>query len=232
MRKNMLISLFALLMGAFLMVGCSDEKVSNSEGKEEKATPAEQKKVSNEPETEPKEDENGNVVLTEVGHKTKGEDGTTVELLKIKDVNQNVNIDPIKLTIKDLKVIQMTNVSKDSEEFLLQYTNGTKLPEKLNYLQIQYTAENTEDKNIGWNGIQKIVTNTGEQLDASGNDFIWEENGFDGTFYGKTKHEGTIAVITKSDPNQLKNVKFIIGSTFNPDNYEDITPEQQTQFDF
>lgn len=40
----MLISLFALLMGAFLMVGCSDEKVSNSEGKEEKATPAEQKK--------------------------------------------------------------------------------------------------------------------------------------------------------------------------------------------
>ncbi|MGG0288640.1 hypothetical protein ABEY41_26785 [Peribacillus butanolivorans] len=232
MRKNLLFSLFALLIGGILMVGCSDEKVSNSEEKEEKATPAEQKKVSNEPESEPQKDENGNVVLSEVGHKAKDEDGTTIELLKIKDVNQNVSIAPIKLTIKNIKVIQMTNVSKAWEEFLLQYTNGTKLPEKLNYIQVIYTAENTEEKNIGWNGIQKIVTNTGEQLDASGNDIIWEENGFDGTFYGKTKHEGTIGVITKANPNELKNVKLIIGNTFNPDSYDDITPEQQTQFDF
>ncbi|MED3924359.1 hypothetical protein P4594_04635 [Priestia megaterium] len=226
MKKPTLKALGLLVLAGGILTACSEEKASTD--KKEDATPAEQKDVSN----KPKEDENGNVTLTEVGQSTKDNDGTKAELMKIKTVNQTVDIAPVKLIIKDMKVIQLSNIGSDWKELLIQYTNGKKLPEKINYIQVQYTAENTEEKNIGWNGIDKIVTNTGEQLDAANSDIIWEENGFDGTFYGKTKHDGVIGVLTKSNPEDLKSLKLIISSSFNPDSYEDITIPQQTEFEF
>lgn len=226
MKKSILKALGLIVLAGGILTACSEEKASTE--KKEEATPAEQKEVSN----KPKEDENGNVTLTEVGQSTKDNDGTKAELMKIKTVNQTVDISPVKLTVKDMKVIQLSNIGSDYNELLIQYTNGKKLPKKLNYIQIQYTAENTEEKNIGWNGIDKIVTNTGEQLDASNSDFIWEENGFDGTFYGKTKHEGIVGILTDSNPKDLQSLKFIISSSFDPDSYEDITIPQQTEFKF
>lgn len=226
MKKSILKTLGLIVLAGGVLTACSEEKASTE--KKEEATPAEQKEVSN----KPKEDENGNVTLTEVGQSTKGDDGTKAELMKIKTVNQTVDISPVKLTVKDMKVIQLSNIGSDYNELLIQYTNGKKLPKKLNYIQIQYTAENTEEKNIGWNGIDKIVTNTGEQLDAANSDFIWEENGFDGTFYGKTKHEGIVGILTDSNPKDLQSLKFIISSSFDPDSYEDITIPQQTEFKF
>ncbi|WP_416435198.1 hypothetical protein [Priestia megaterium] len=226
MKKSILKALGLIVLAGGILTACSEEKASTE--KKEEATPAEQKEVSN----KPKEDENGNVTLTEVGQSTKDNDGTKAELMKIKTVNQTVDISPVKLTVKDMKVIQLSNIGSDYNELLIQYTNGKKLPKKLNYIQIQYTAENTEEKNIGWNGIDKIVTNTGEQLDAANSDFIWEENGFDGTFYGKTKHEGIVGILTDSNPKDLQSLKFIISSSFDPDSYEDITIPQQTEFKF
>lgn len=226
MKKSILKALGLIVLAGGILTACSEEKASTE--KKEEATPAEQKEVSN----KPKEDENGNVTLTEVGQSTKDDDGTKAELMKIKTVNQTVDISPVKLTVKDMKVIQLSNIGSDYNELLTQYTNGKKLPKKLNYIQIQYTAENTEEKNIGWNGIDKIVTNTGEQLDAANSDFIWEENGFDGTFYGKTKHEGIVGILTDSNPKDLQSLKFIISSSFDPDSYEDITIPQQTEFKF
>jgi len=225
-KKSILKALGLIVLAGGILTACSEEKASTE--KKEEATPAEQKEVSN----KPKEDENGNVTLTEVGQSTKDDDGTKAELMKIKTVNQTVDISPVKLTVKDMKVIQLSNIGSDYNELLTQYTNGKKLPKKLNYIQIQYTAENTEEKNIGWNGIDKIVTNTGEQLDAANSDFIWEENGFDGTFYGKTKHEGIVGILTDSNPKDLQSLKFIISSSFDPDSYEDITIPQQTEFKF
>ncbi|PFW75829.1 hypothetical protein COL23_13405 [Priestia aryabhattai] len=226
MKKSILKALGLIVLAGGILTACSEEKASTE--KKEESTPAEQKEVSN----KPKEDENGNVTLTEVGQSTKDDDGTKAELMKIKTVNQTVDISPVKLTVKDMKVIQLSNIGSDYNELLTQYTNGKKLPKKLNYIQIQYTAENTEEKNIGWNGIDKIVTNTGEQLDAANSDFIWEENGFDGTFYGKTKHEGIVGILTDSNPKDLQSLKFIISSSFDPDSYEDITIPQQTEFKF
>ncbi|WP_462410575.1 hypothetical protein [Neobacillus sp. Marseille-QA0830] len=230
MNKSLIAGFAALIYAGTVLVGCSGQKASEEPKKA--ATAAEQKEVSNKPVSKPQKDESGNIILTEVGQKASDDDGTTAELMKIKEVNQTVDIAPVKLTVQDLKVIKLTNVGKDFGDFLLQYTGGSELPKELNYIQVNYTAENTEDKNISWNQVQTLVTNTGEQLDASGNDFIWEKNPFDGTFYGKTKIEGTIGVITNSKPEDLTSLKFIISSTFDPDTFEDITPEQQAVFQF
>lgn len=222
-----------LLFAGLILSGCGDDQTAT---KEAEVTKAEQKEVSNKEQSEevsePVKDENGRVLLTEVGQTAKEADGTKAELLKIKEVNASVEVSPITIVVKDMKVIQLTNIHPDNTDYLLQFMNASELPESLNYIQINYTAENTSDKNIGWNGFDTIVTNTGEQLDASGNDFIWEENGFESTFYGKTKHEGTIGVFTTSNIDELTSLKFIISSSYDEDTYEDITPEQQAQFDF
>lgn len=39
--------------------------------------------------------------------------------MKIKEVNQTVDIAPIKYTVKDMKVIKMNKVNKSTESFLL-----------------------------------------------------------------------------------------------------------------
>lgn len=231
MKKTLKALLPLILLVTGVLVGCSEDQTT---AKEVNPSKAEQKEVSNKKEevSEPVTDENGRVLLTEVGQKVKEEDGTSVELLKIKEVNQSVDIAPVKVVVTNMKVIQLTDIHPDNTDYLLQFMNASELPEKLNYIQINYTAENTSDKNIGWNGISTIVTNTGEQLDAMGNDFIWEENGFDSTFYGKTKHEGTIGVFTTSNVDELKSLKFIISSSYDEDTYEDITSEQQAEFGF
>lgn len=231
MKKTLKALLPLILLVSGVLVGCSEDQTTV---KEVDPSKAEQKEVSNKKEevSEPVTDENGQVLLTEVGQKVKEEDGTSVELLKIKEINQSVDIAPVKVVVTNMKVIQLTDIHPDNTDYLLQFMNASELPEKLNYIQINYTAENTSDKNIGWNGISTIVTNTGEQLDAMGNDFIWEENGFDSTFYGKTKHEGTIGVFTTSNVDELKSLKFIISSSYDEDTYEDITSEQQAEFGF
>ncbi|EPD54254.1 hypothetical protein HMPREF1210_00240 [Paenisporosarcina sp. HGH0030] len=231
MKKTLKALLPLILLVTGVLVGCSEDQTT---AKEVDPSKAEQKEVSNKKEdvSEPVTDENGRVLLTEVGQKVKEEDGTSVELLKIKEINQSVDIAPVKVVVTNMKVIQLTDIHPDNTDYLLQFMNASELPEKLNYIQINYTAENTSDKNIGWNGISTIVTNTGEQLDAMGNDFIWEENGFDSTFYGKTKHEGTIGVFTTSNVDELKSLKFIISSSYDEDTYEDITSEQQAEFGF
>ncbi|WP_342543345.1 hypothetical protein MHH33_07120 [Paenisporosarcina sp. FSL H8-0542] len=231
MKKTLKALLPLILLVTGVLVGCSEDQTT---AKEVDPSKAEQKEVSNKKEdvSEPVTDENGRVLLTEVGQKVKEEDGTSVELLKIKEVNQSVDIAPVKVVVTNMKVIQLTDIHPDNTDYLLQFMNASELPEELNYIQINYSAENTSDKNIGWNGISTIVTNTGEQLDAMGNDFIWEENGFDSTFYGKTKHEGTIGVFTTSNVDELKSLKFIISSSYDEDTYEDITSEQQAEFGF
>ncbi len=213
-----------MLTGSIL-AGCGNEDASTE--KKEKATSAEQKDVSNKPE----KDEKGTVNLSKVGQKAKA-DGNEAELMKIKEVNQTVDISPIKYTVKDMKIIKLNKVNKSMTEFLLQYTGGSKLPEDLHYIQIQYNVENTSDQNIEFYGLQKVVLNNGEQLDANGNDFIWEKEDNDSKFYGKVKKEGSVGLIIKGKPEEITSAKLIFGNTVNPDGYETITEEQQAEFQF
>ncbi|WP_256859888.1 hypothetical protein [Bacillus cereus] len=141
MKKQISILLGSIMLTGSILTGCGNEKASTED--KEKATSAEQKDVSNKSEKE----EKGTVNLSKVGQKAKS-DGNEAELMKIKEVNQTVDIAPIKYTVKDMKIIKLNKVNKSMTEFLLQYTGGNKLPEDLNYIQIQYSVENTSDQNV------------------------------------------------------------------------------------
>ncbi|MGE7885600.1 hypothetical protein [Bacillus sp. NPDC094077] len=225
MKKQVSVLLGSIMLTGGILAGCGSEDVSTE--KKEKATAAEQKDVSNKPE----KDEKSTLRLSKVGQKAKT-DGNEAELMKIKEVNQTVDIAPIKYTVKDMKIIKMNKVNKSMEAFLLQYTGGSKLPKDLNYIQIQYSVENTSDQNVDFSGLDKVVLNNGEQLNALGNDFIWEKEDNDSKFYGKVKKEGSVGLFIKGKPEEITSAKLIFSSTVNPEGYETITKEQQAEFQF
>src|SRR5699024_452091 len=53
--------------------------------------------------------------LTEVGQKIKDpQTRSTVELLAVKEVNETIDLDPLKLIIDDIKIIRVSDI-KDNE---------------------------------------------------------------------------------------------------------------------
>ncbi|SLL37386.1 Uncharacterised protein [Mycobacteroides abscessus subsp. abscessus] len=222
MKKKLLASM--LLSSALLLVACGGEEASTSDKPKEEPKAAEQKEVSNEPE----KDENGTLVFTEAGQKGKAEGGN-VELLKIKDINESIDISPLKVTVKDIKLFKITDVVKEFAEELSYYTDAT-INDQFVYVQIQYDAENTEEKNIEWYGLTDVVTDKGQQIDAISNDFVYTDADGDSAFLGKVKKEFTDAFIVKDE--DVAKLKMIFGSSMDADTYEDITAEQQVEYSF
>ncbi len=215
-----MLSLFAVVLTA-----CgSGDKQSSAEPKEEPKQ-AEQKEVSN----EPVETGNGDIVLTKAGQKEKVEMGT-LELLKIKSVNETIDISPIKVTVKDIKLFKLTNMTDEWKTSMKPYNDNKSIGDSLVYVQVTYDTENVEDKNIGWNSLLKAVTDKGQQVEVDMNDMIYTDAAADGVFLGKVKKEFTDGFMVKDA--DISSLKFIWGSSYDADSYQDITKEQQTEYKF
>lgn len=220
--KKALIGILAL----GLLAGCSSNNTTSSTTEKKKQAPpkqAEQKKVEN-----PKKDENGNIVLDQVGQTLNAPFGT-LQLMKIKQINQLVNIAPINVTITDLKVFKLTKISDDFKKNIELLYNKQDVIEPVYYLQLRYKAENTSDKNIGWNGIHAVVTDKGEQLDPNIN--LLSSN-FKNQFYGKVSQDDQFGLLLSSDKWDVSNVKLIFNESFDASSYNTITPEQQVEYSF
>lgn len=220
--KKILSSIIGSGVLMLLLSGCGGSEESSNKAVEKKDPPkqAEQKKVEN-----PKTDEEGNVILDQVGQKTK-DASATAELMKIKKVNEVVNIAPIKATVHDIKVIKLTDLSDDMKQ-QIEYMTDKKAIEPVYYIQISLTAENTSDKNIAWNSLHRVVTDKGEQLDP--NQSILMSN-FDTEFLGKVTQEDFYGMVLGKGKEDIHKVKLVFNSSADNDTYEDITPEQQVEY--
>ncbi|MFJ8245215.1 hypothetical protein [Peribacillus asahii] len=230
MKTKMLFST-TLLSLSVILAGCggNEESATGSEDttKEEAPKSAEQKEVSNEI-PEPKQDETGNIILTVAGQKVE-KDGYTVELLKIKDINEIVEIAPLTVTIKDIKLLKYSKMSDDFKEELKWASDADHIGDETTYLQINYDAENKEEKNIEWYDLMNVVTDKGEQIDGQLKDFISDVDS-DSEFLGKVKKEYTDGFILKDG--DINKVKLIFGYTQDSTSYDEITPEQQVEYTF
>ncbi|WP_409303038.1 hypothetical protein [Peribacillus sp. SCS-155] len=228
MFKQLLIA--GMLISGGLLAGCSsDDAASGSSESKEEAKPSEQKAKDSVP--EPKKDENGNTILEEPGQKAESEEATA-ELLNIKKVNETVNIKPIKVTIQDIKLIKLTDVSND---YALNVSMGSQIDSEVlekgfSYIQVKYTAENTEDRNIEWYDLMNVVTDKGEQIDGQMVDFITDEGDTDSEFIGKVKKEFVDGFVVKNA--DINKVKLVFGSSVDSSTYEDITGEQTVEYSF
>jgi hypothetical protein len=217
--------IFILALG--LLAGCSSSNAASSltQKKQETPTKAAQKTVEN---PQPQKDKDGNIVLTNVGQTLKTDFGT-LELAKIKHVNQALSIAPINVTIEDLKVFKLTNISDDMKKRIQLLYNKQEVTEPVYYLQLSYSAENTSEKNIVWNGIHAVVTDKGEQLDPNIN--LLTSN-FNHEFYGKVTQKDQFGLLLSSDKWDISNVKLIFNESADATSYATITPEQQVDYSF
>ncbi|MGP1909944.1 hypothetical protein ACTSEZ_17365 [Metabacillus sp. JX24] len=213
-----------------LLAGCGDtEQSSGSSEKTEEAKPADQKPLKEEKPSEPKKDESGNTELLEVGQKAES-DAAKAELLKIKQVNETIDIAPLKVTVKDVKVIKLTDLDPAFVEDLVFQTqsNTTDIENGFSYIQVQYTAENTSEGNVDWYDLMNVVTDKGEQIDGQIKDMFFDDSEMDSVFIGKVKKDFQDGFIVKDA--EIGKVKLVFGNTMNADTYEDITGQQTVEY--
>ncbi|AZV42685.1 hypothetical protein BAOM_2076 [Peribacillus asahii] len=223
MKKFLLMGMTALL--ALGLAACGEENTQSSTEPKEDPKPAEQKEVSNKPE----KTENGDIVFTKAGQK--GEvDGGTLELLKIKNVNETIDISPLKVTVKEIKLFKKTDMDEATKEAYKMYNDGKAIGDELIYVQVSYDAENLEEKNIGWNSLLNAVTDKGQQIDVDMNDMIYTDSDGSSEFLGKVTKEYTDGFVVKDA--DISKIKFVWGSTYDTDSYENITEEQQVEYSF
>lgn len=202
--------LFILLTVLLTLVACGQETQK----------PVEEKKEPTEVSADEPIDEQEDKVLTEIGQKNTS-DGMTVELMEIKDVNETIDLDPIKLTIDDIKILRMSDIKdKGMKDYISQFTDS----DTFDTIQIMYSIENTIDETVDFYWpIEYIVLDTGEQLDVNYNDLMIDNNN-GGTLYGKvTQHTGISVLINNSKAEDIKSVKLIFGNVWGEDNktYQD-----------
>lgn len=228
MKKFLTVASASVLALSLTACGEEDTSSSNVEEPVEEAAPAEQKEVSNGV-PEPKEDENGRIVLDTAGQTVEDEGFGTVELLKIKQVNETININPLVVTVQDIKLFKVTNPTDEAKEMINLFANQ-EVGDSFTYFQINYNAENTEEKNIDWYDLMNVVTDKGQQIDGQMTDFISDEGDADSQFLGKVKKEYTDGFIVNDE--DINKVKLIFGYTIDSSTYENITEEQQVEYTF
>jgi len=239
MKKILLLLIVGLFSLGLVACGSNMDSTTGTEEPKEDPKPSEQKEVSNEvvedEETtqeempEVKKDENGNYILDTVGQKVTVDTSGTAELLKIKEINETVDLSPLKVTVNNMKLIKMTELNSDFAEMLELNTEET-IDDNFTYLQISFTAENTEEKNVDWFDLETLVLSNGQQIDANFKDFIFDDGDGDYTFFGKVVKEFTTAVIVKDE--DISKVKMIFSPTSDTDNFEELAAQQQVEYEF
>ena len=220
-----------LLMAALVLVACGNEESSkeDNKSKENEEVTANNESNSKDNESETNDETNNNDgILSNVGDVYKDKElGATVELVATKKVDETIDLDPIKLHIKDIKIINMSNIkSRDTKEVIKQFTDK----EEFDYIQITYEMENTVDDNVYFDfPIEHVVLNTGEQIDVMMNDFIIDHNN-GGDFYGKVTKNSLVSVIMNSTiPKDIESIKLITGEVWDEE-YNSLSDKVEVEY--
>lgn len=214
-----------LLFIASLITGCSS--AIPDAGKAQPTPPA--KPAAQQEVNQPSKDDFGRYKFTQVGQKLTLDDGSVVELVRIRDINEKVSIKPIEVTVKNIKIFKWSGVPETDRQQFGAMSGMPEVPDPFYYIQVLYDAENKSNQNVQFVGLEKVVLSNGEQLDAMSS-ILPPLNGEDPQFYGKVKQERAVALVFKGKPEEIKSVKLIFSNSVNPTSFETITPEQQVEY--
>lgn len=212
MNKKRLIALIFICL--IFLGACSNKNTSTTE------------ESNKNKERETKQGEYVDGPLTKVGQKNKGEDNEIYELKNIKVVDETTDLDPLSITIKDVKILSISNISDD---LLESYQQGLKMKLKnpVNYIQISFSAENKGKIDLLWPQISHVILNTKEQVNAKENQLLesgeWE-------LYSGAKKDITQGIPFESDPKEIKEITFVFDSSVG--NGTTVTPEKKVKVTF
>lgn len=154
-----------------------------------------------------------------VGKVDESELGRVEVIKEKKNINDQFESGPIKLTITD---IQISKVNPSPN-----YKSMFNDKDEVTSVVLAVEVENTSDETISFFPDQgTIVTNTKEQKGAQV--FLSDEVG--GDFIGQVKKKGNIIFILDSNAEEINNVKFVLGNASNS-NFENVGEEITASYD-
>ncbi|MDU5183694.1 MAG: hypothetical protein E6214_00255 [Peptoniphilus harei] len=163
--------------------------------------------------------ENNKKTDSSVGKVDESEFGRVEVIKEKKNINDQFESGPIKLTITD---IQISKVNPSPN-----YKSMFNDKDEVTSVVLAVEVENTSDETINFFPDQgTIVTNTKEQKGAQV--FLSDEVG--GDFIGQVKKKGNIIFILDSNAEEINNVKFVLGNASNS-NFENVGEEITASYD-
>lgn len=205
-----------------VLTACGNTNSSTDPAKKEE-TSKEASKESTQKENKPTSG-----LLTEIGQWNKDKNGSTLTLKKINNKQKDIDLSPIKMKINDVKVFEYSELGEDDKE-LLSYNKYEK--DKYHRIQVTYTTENTSDKNVMFNGIDVITTNTKKQIKVNESN-LTTDTGV-GSFYGKVENEGMIVVpLLVDDVSDLSSITLHLRDVYLDDKPELLHDGAKVKFDF
>jgi len=159
--------------------------------------------------------------LLEVGQSVSDEKGEAT-LKAINQVNQTYEEGPIKLTVKDMKIIHLR-----PDYSLIDYFHVLTQQEEFDFVKVFIEIENTYTEKMNFGPIALIETNTGEKLDWEKDIYLEELNG---EIAGHEIKKGNVGFILKSNED-LEWIEITTSDVFNKDE-EKIIDSQKIKIKF
>ena len=233
MKKLLFIAVLVLLV----LAGCSNEEEKTStenqkvvldktgeEEEEEEEVIKEAKEVETPKRSEEEIEKEGGLI--EVGQTAEDPNGK-VELMKIKDINETIKQGPLKIELINAKIFKRTDMSQESLNSINQFSQS-KIDEKLSYIQLRYSVENTSDKDVSWGGLVNIVTDQKEQIDAFKEEFFLL-NTSNQILGNVVKDYNQAFILDKPDVNKIR---LIFDRIYEGEIYNEVAGEVEYEFSF
>jgi len=203
------------------LVGCTNKEDEELKAEQQVEPEVEQQEVKTEKkDKDPKKLYDIGDVVEEKNYK--------VTLQRYQTLNKIVKAGPLNINLKEVKFIAMFDTAGDLKSELENAGFDTKEP--INYLQILIDVENTSDDVVSMNRvIDKIILNTGEQIELIENDM--SQTQYIGDIYGGVKKEIILTPFYEGTPEEIKTMKFVVDEVYTPETYETIEGIQQIDFD-
>jgi len=209
------VRVFILLTCAFFLSACASNTIQQTETevKSEVENSLLKDYISNPQVPDDRE-------LLKVGETYRDEKGE-ITLKQINHLNETVDIGPIQLTFKEMKVIHL-----NPDYSLVDYFHVLTHEEEFDFVKVFVEIENTSSETVNFAPIATIETSQGEQIPWENDIYL---DGLNGVFEGNEKKFGNLGfIIEKSD---LSSLKITTSDVFS-ENEEKIADFQNIMLEF
>lgn len=212
MKIRTIMSVVAL---GVVLAGCGGSGTVDNSGKsvestKNRATRVEHKKTKK----DPREVTNGE--LLKVGQWCNDEDQGRIELCKICAPGTEIDVGPVKYTVKSIKILKVKPGSSDQIEMAKANYQTNSVPNPYYTLQVVYDSENTSSDKLQLGGIESIVTSTGQQMSADGSGMY--DDGAGASLAGNGKREDfSDSIINQGEYSKLTDITIKFAGSFTED---------------
>lgn len=218
MKLRIIMSVVAL---GIVLAGCSGGTVDNS-GKSVEPTKNKTAKVEHKkPKKDSREVTNGE--LLKVGQWCNDDEQGRIELYKICAPGEVIDDGPLKCTVKSIKILKTEPQNSNQVEIAKSDYDTNSVPKTYYTLQVVYELKNTTDNTLMFNGVESIVTSTGQQMSSDGSGLYDDGIVVDVAANGQ-REDVAIAMINQDDYSKITDItiKFLGSFAKNDDcNYVD-----------